>query len=74
MLCSEGHPIEFAQYLNVVKGYSFADQPDYHALRMLFRNLFDRSGFVRDNEFDWTILKRKKKAESGVATQVQAQE
>jgi len=69
VLC-EGYPMEFAQYLNIVRALGFTDQPDYNALRMLFRNLFDRSGFVRDNEFDWAILKRKKKGGETTVTTV----
>ena len=32
----------------------FFERPDYNYLRKLFRDLFDRMGYVDDNEFDWT--------------------
>lgn len=45
---------EFATYLRYVRRLDFFERPDYNYLRKLFRDLFDRMGYVDDNEFDWT--------------------
>ena len=47
-------PEEFATYLRYVRRLDFFERPDYNYLRKLFRDLFDRMGYVDDNEFDWT--------------------
>jgi serine/threonine protein kinase len=60
-LCGD-FPLEFAEYLNAVKRLSFAEQPDYRALRNIFRGLFERNQYVDDGDYDWSILKRKKKS------------
>uniref|UniRef100_A0A0P5LXE9 non-specific serine/threonine protein kinase n=1 Tax=Daphnia magna TaxID=35525 RepID=A0A0P5LXE9_9CRUS len=52
-LC-EGYPEEFATYLRYVRRLDFFERPDYNYLRKLFRDLFDRMGYIDDNEFDWT--------------------
>jgi len=59
---AEGHPVEFAQYLNVVKKLGFEEQPNYQRLRDLFRNVMVANDFQYDNEFDWSKLKQKIKA------------
>ena len=45
---------EFATYLRYVRRLDFFERPDYNYLRKIFRDLFDRMGYVDDNEFDWT--------------------
>lgn len=55
-LC-RGYPVEFAQYLNYVRGLHFDDKPDYAYIRKLFRDLFIREGYQYDGMFDWTILR-----------------
>ncbi len=45
---------EFATYLRYVRRLDFFERPDYNYLRKLFRDLFDRMGYIDDNEFDWT--------------------
>lgn len=45
---------ELATYLRYVRRLDFFETPDYEYLRKLFRDLFDRKGFVEDGEFDWT--------------------
>ncbi|KAH7331298.1 hypothetical protein KP509_20G025100 [Ceratopteris richardii] len=56
VLC-EGHPSEFATYLNYCRSLGFEDKPDYNYLRKLFSDLFTNQGFRTDNIFDWTIIK-----------------
>ena len=45
---------EFATYLRYVRRLDFFETPDYDYLRSLFKELFERKGFVDDGEFDWT--------------------
>ncbi|XP_041980726.1 casein kinase I isoform X7 [Aricia agestis] len=52
-LC-EGHPEELATYLRYVRRLDFFETPDYDQLRRMFRDLFDRRGYVDDGEFDWS--------------------
>nr|XP_037874292.1 casein kinase I isoform X4 [Bombyx mori] len=53
VLC-EGHPEELATYLRYVRRLDFFETPDYDQLRRMFRDLFDRRGYIDDGEFDWT--------------------
>lgn len=42
-----------ATYLRYVRRLDFFEKPDYDYLRKLFTDLFDRSGYVFDYEYDW---------------------
>ncbi|XP_043280451.1 casein kinase I isoform X3 [Venturia canescens] len=53
ILC-DGHPDEMATYLRYVRRLDFFETPDYEYLRKLFQDLYERSGFLNDGEFDWT--------------------
>lgn len=37
-----------------VRRLDFFETPDYNYLRKLFRDLFDKRGYVDDEVFDWT--------------------
>ncbi|XP_065566737.1 casein kinase I-like [Artemia franciscana] len=52
-LC-ESYPEEMALYLRYVRRLDFFEAPDYDYLRKLFRNLFEKKGYVDDGDFDWT--------------------
>ncbi|XP_028967380.1 casein kinase I [Galendromus occidentalis] len=52
-LC-EGYPPEMATYLRYVRRLDFFENPDYDYMRKLFKDLFDRKGYVDDGQFDWT--------------------
>ena len=45
---------EMATYLRYVRRLDFFETPDYDYLRKLFKDLFDRKGFIDEGEFDWT--------------------
>lgn len=53
-----GLPAEFATGLRYVRELSFSQRPNYQYLRDLFKDLFHRSGFVFDFEFDWIVAAR----------------
>ena len=53
-LC-KGFPHEFADYLREVRSLSFTEEPNYAKYRAMFRNLFIRSGFTYDYQYDWLI-------------------
>ena len=57
VLC-QGHPIEFAIYINYCRGLRFDENPDYAFQRRLFEELFDNQGFKRDFIYDWTQPKQ----------------
>lgn len=54
VLCS-GLPEEFASFLRAVRQLDFQEDPDYNRYRLMFRDLFLRSGFVYDYQYDWVI-------------------
>jgi serine/threonine protein kinase len=51
-LC-EGFPPEFVMYFNALRALQFTDRPNYALYRQWFRELFVRSGFVFDYQYDW---------------------
>jgi serine/threonine protein kinase len=48
-----GFPAEFVLYFHAVRDLHFTQCPNYSELRQLFRNLFTKSGFVYDYQYDW---------------------
>eukprot|EP00461_Guttulinopsis_vulgaris_P001096 UN01096 len=54
-LC-KNYPHEFVDYFKYVRQLAFDEKPNYHYMRSLFRDLFDRKGYQHDFMFDWSIL------------------
>jgi hypothetical protein len=48
-----GMPIEFVRYFETVRGFELEEESRYAELQKLFRNLFIRSKFVYDGQWDW---------------------
>jgi len=59
-LC-KGLPIEFVTYLTYCRNLRFEDKPDYVYLRNLLKDLFIKSGYELDYQFDWNIIANEKK-------------
>lgn len=51
-LC-QGHPVEFANYINICRSYKFEETPNYDALRGLIKQLYRNQGYTYDFVFDW---------------------
>jgi len=60
ILC-KGFPSEFVTYLSYCRNLKFEDKPDYTYLRNLFKDLFTKSGYEMNYEYDWDILAKKNK-------------
>ena len=62
-LCSE-IPNEFVTYMQQVRALAFEERPDYDALRQIFKDLFYRSGYEYDYNFDWMKKQRRDRLRS----------
>ena len=51
-----GLPKEFINYFDHVKSLNFSAAPDYKLLRLIFKRLMKKEGFVDDGIFDWSNL------------------
>lgn len=51
-LC-EGFPEEFVKYFNYCRDLKFTEKPNYSELRKMFRDLFNKLGYVYDYKYDW---------------------
>lgn len=51
-LC-QGFPNEFVKYFNTVRGLKFTEKPNYSELKQMFRDLFNKLGYVYDYKYDW---------------------
>ena len=54
VLC-KGLPIEFAHYINYIRGLRFEERPDYTQLRRLFKNIMIKNHFIDDKIYDWML-------------------
>jgi casein kinase 1 len=64
ILC-KGFPNEFVTYLAYCRNLKFEDKPDYGYLKTLLKDLFVKSGYDWDYQYDWNIIAKKKKEEKG---------
>ncbi len=62
VLC-KGFPPEFATYLGYCRALKFEDKPDFNYLKSLFSNLYEKSGFANDWQYDWNVNTKKKREE-----------
>lgn len=62
VLC-KGFPSEFVTFLSYCRNLKFEDKPDYNYLRTILKDLFVKSGYEMDYQYDWNILAKKKKEE-----------
>ena len=58
VLC-KGYPVEFVKYLSQCRNLRFDERPQYTAMRNMFKDLFQRSGYKCDYQYDWVILGNK---------------
>lgn len=56
-LC-ENLPDEMYQYIYYCRTLGFEDKPDYTYLIKLFKELMLKNGYIIDNIFDWTDVKK----------------
>jgi len=59
-LC-KGLPSEFATMLTYCRNLRFEDKPDYTYLRNLLKDLFVKSGYELDYQYDWNLVAQEKK-------------
>ncbi|QLQ82621.1 hypothetical protein HG537_0H03840 [Torulaspora globosa] len=53
---SQGLPIQFGRYLEIVRNLSFEETPDYEGYRRLLLSVLDDLGQTADGEYDWMKL------------------
>lgn len=54
-------PAEFITFLTYSRNLRFEDKPDYTYVKTLLKDLFVKSGFELDWQYDWNILAQEKK-------------
>ena len=76
-LC-KGLASEFVTFLTYARNLRFEDKPDYAYVKTLFKDLFVKSGFELDWQYDWNIIAQEKKkneeAKAGVLSTQKAGE
>jgi serine/threonine protein kinase len=70
-LC-EGIPIEFLEYMQLVRTLQYDSSPDYKHLRKLFKRCFRREGFKKDFVYDWSTFEPTSDAASLVQSSIGA--
>jgi hypothetical protein len=59
-LC-KGYPEEFQTYMNYCRKLKFNERPDYAYCINLFKDLFEKSEYTNDYEYDWILRRNQKK-------------
>lgn len=54
LLCLN-YPSEFKEYFAHCAALGFEDRPDYRYLKKIFKDLFDRAGYIDDGLYDWDM-------------------
>lgn len=54
LLCLN-YPSEFKDYFIHCSSLGFEDRPDYRYLKRIFKDLFDRAGYIDDGLYDWDL-------------------
>jgi len=65
-LC-DGIPVEFKEYMDIVRNLQYESEPDYRLLRKLFKRCLRREGYKKDFQFDWTTQRDSTTDASSVA-------
>lgn len=68
-LC-RGLPSEFVKYFNYVRSLQFTEEPKYSFFRKLFRDLFEREGYIYDYKYDWSVNSKANVNKRPVTTKV----
>eukprot|EP00920_Eleutheroschizon_duboscqi_P018949 GHVT01045038.1.p1 GENE.GHVT01045038.1~~GHVT01045038.1.p1 ORF type:complete len:417 (-),score=41.02 GHVT01045038.1:483-1733(-) len=66
LLCRD-YPPQFCEYLRYCRNMEFTQEPDYAALRRLFKDLLRQKGFHYDFMFDWTQQTTQRSLTSGTS-------
>lgn len=53
---AQGLPIQFGQYLDIVRNLTFEEAPDYEGYRRLFATVLEEIGECCDGKYDWFKL------------------
>lgn len=53
---SQGLPVQFGRYLEIVRNLGFEETPDYDGYRKLLLSVLDELGQKNDGEYDWMKL------------------
>ena len=59
VLC-KGYPVEFVKYLTFCRNLRFDEAPNYSEMKLMFKELFLKSGYKYDYQYDWVVLAEKK--------------
>eukprot|EP00347_Sterkiella_histriomuscorum_P010377 403376534 len=54
-----GYPREFIDYMEYVRNLEYEEKPDYKSLISRFKDLYHKSGFKEDFNYDWNVLQQK---------------
>lgn len=62
VLC-KGLPGEFISYMSYCRNLKFEEKPDYGYLKRLLKDLFVKSGFEWDYQYDWNVIAKRRREE-----------
>ncbi len=59
VLC-EGLPIEFREYIDIVRNMNYTDDPDYDLMRGLFRRVLEKIECKYESKYEWNDIEKGK--------------